>query len=232
MVAQSKSARTRTIIAGPASLFVQITIVGRSPASGSFSAGGRQASRAILSNVDVCFFQGALAMLRALTTGFVMLVLASPTSAQEGKAFELGVDGMIAYRATTPSSTTVTLPVGRMRVGYFLAPNFSFEPSLSYNSSDGNGSHASRTTIGVSIVPQFATMGNAKVYARPFVDYNFVTSTVDNRRITSRSSSVGAGIGVRVPLASRLMWRLEAAYANSTGESQFMGLIGLSFFTN
>lgn len=171
-------------------------------------------------------------MRRTLATGFVMLILASPSAAQEHKAFELGVDGMIAYRATTPSSTTVTLPVGRMRVGYFLAPNFSFEPSLSYNSSDGNGSHSSRTTIGVSIVPQFATMGSAKVYARPFVDYDFLTSTVDNRRVTSHGSSVGAGIGVRVPLANRLMWRLEAAYANSQAQSQFMGLVGLSFFTN
>jgi Outer membrane protein beta-barrel domain len=171
-------------------------------------------------------------MRRALTAGFVMLILASPSAAQEHKAFELGVDGMIAYRATTPSSTTVTLPVGRMRVGYFLAPNFSFEPSLSYNSSDGNGSHSSRTTIGVAIVPQFAAIGNSKVYARPFVEYNFITSTFENQRITSQASSVGAGVGVRVPLANRLMWRLEAAYANSTGESQFMGLVGLSFFTN
>jgi len=171
-------------------------------------------------------------MLRVVTAGFIMLILGSPIAAQEGKAFELGVDGMIAYRATTPSSTTVTLPVGRMRVGYFLSPNFSFEPSLSYNSSDGNGAHSSRTIIGVAIVPQFGTLGSAKVYARPFVEYNFVTSTFENQRLTSQSSSVGAGIGMRVPLATRLMWRLEAAYATSSGESQFMGLVGLSFFPN
>jgi hypothetical protein len=161
-----------------------------------------------------------------------MLVLASPSAAQEGKAFELGVDGRVAYRATTPSSTTVNLPVDRMRVGYFLSPNFSFEPSLSYSSSSSNGSHSSRTTLGFAIVPQFAQLGAAKVYARPFVEYGFLRSTSQGQRTTSQVSSVGGGIGVRVPLANRLMWRLEAAYESSTGQSQFMGLFGLSFFTN
>lgn len=171
-------------------------------------------------------------MRRALTAGFVTLVLASPSAAQESKAFELGLDGMIAHRLTAPTATAVTLPVSRMRVGYFLAPNFSFEPSLSYEASSSNGARSSLTTIGFAIVPQFSAIGSVKVYARPFVDLNFRNATSAGQTSSSQTTSVGAGLGLRVPMATRLMWRFEAAYASQTNESRLMGLIGFSFFTN
>ena len=53
-------------------------------------------------------------------------------AAQETGFWELGTDAGLALGIDDPKSLTITIPTGALRAGYFVTPNLSLEPQLSW----------------------------------------------------------------------------------------------------
>lgn len=171
-------------------------------------------------------------MRRAIPIVLVLTLLAAPAYAQDHSLFELGVDGSFSYRFTSPSQTILNLPVSRFRAGVFLSPQLAIEPSASVSSSNSSGIRFTSMTTGLALLYQFSPSRlTAQPYVRPFVEYTRSSSSVNGQANSQSTAAIGAGLGLKIPLSNRLMWRLEGAYANQVGDSRVAALVGLSFFT-
>ena len=165
---------------------------------------------------------------------WVMLLLLigvwSHSAAAQAGLVELGVDGSIEHVVDSPSSTTINLPVARLRVGYFFSPQFSLEPLVAVNVTRGNGDFTTGR-IGLGALWHFtASRTGAQPYVRPFIEHEFTSFSEGTETRTTGAGVVGVGLGVKLPLADRLRWRLEGAYEHSTARSRILGFVGVSFF--
>jgi len=156
-----------------------------------------------------------------------LLALISRAGSAQSSGVELGVDGMIEH---TAGATIVSIPVALFRVGFFVSPQVSIEPFVNFNSTHGNGTFTTGR-VGAGLLWHFtAATSGVQPYIRPFIEDDF--AYVSGRQNTAGSAVFGIGLGLKIPLADRLRWRIEGAYASATGESRIMGLVGLSFFTH
>ena len=165
---------------------------------------------------------------RRFGTGALLAALISRGGLAQSTRVELGVDGKIEHAS---GATTVNLPLALFRIGLFVSRQVSVEPFLNVNSSHGGGS-ITTGRVGTGVLWHFtADTSGVQPYLRPLVEYDFSSVSVANRHTTGGSTAVGVGLGLKLPLADRLRWRIEVAYADGTGNSGVMGLVGLSFFT-
>ena len=179
----------------------------------------------------------------------VLLCLPGLAHAQ-GNPIELGIDASINRSISDPSATTVLLPTGPLggalitganksfRVGFFLSPTVSIEPAVSFILIDPEGEGSSRV-LGLGLGALFHFSGDpagTQGYVRPFVGFDqFKSSGSDAENIIS----VGAGIGVKLPVAKQLKARLEVAYVHGFENSDafipaqdiISFLFGFSFYT-
>lgn len=187
----------------------------------------------------------------------VAMTLPAAAVAQDAapkKPIELGIDAAIA-RETQGSQkiTSLVLPVSRLRVGFFLTDAVSLEPAiaLSYfhvsNDSDISGFDRSSSgfnyDLDVGLLYHFRTdRTKAQPYVRPFLGLRGFSTSNDapNNDFPDSGTQVsfGAGLGYKIPLASRVGTRLEVAYSHA-GENEpvfsktnriFLSL-GLSYLT-
>ena len=171
--------------------------------------------------------------------GFVALVMsATAADAQRNvsRPIELGMDGGIGFGFDDPNTTTVSLPVQALRVGFFMNDKVSLEPRFSFNSISGGGT--SLRTYALELGALYHLGGYNKgsnLYVRPFL--GIAGGSVDNGGVGDASNSdafMGAGVGTKLPFANRrLAARLEANFGHAFDDAGSNGLgllFGLSWF--
>jgi hypothetical protein len=168
-----------------------------------------------------------------------ILTLSASASAQRSGSManpspEIGMDAGIGFRLTDPSTTTIAIPVPAIRMGFFLSPVLSIEPSLGLVSFSGGGFSGTDYTVGVGALYHFSPSRAAKqFYVRPFLGINGSSGDAGS----GSSVAFGVGGGLKIPLRDRIATRFEANFAhdggrNGGGSSDMIGLLaGLSFYT-
>ena len=181
-------------------------------------------------------------MMRKFSLSMLLLAIASVQAGAQSTAprpIELGIDAGVTIGLEDDSFTTIDIPVQAFRIGFPLSPRVSLEPKLRVNMLTGNGTVTNyRGELG--LLYHFGSdrypgaYHRAGLYARPFV--GIVGFSLDNDDIDESDSAglLGAGIGYKLPLVSRLSSRFEANFAHyfGNGDANEIGLLaGLSFFT-
>ena len=176
-------------------------------------------------------------MRRSLIAVVGLLALSSVASAQEKVAqeklpVEIGMDGSLERAFSTPGVTTLSLPVGRIRAGMYALPVLEFEASLAIGSIRTEGSSTSAITAGAGVLYHFSPLRTqAQPYIRPFFEWTKATASAGGISGSGSATSLGVGLGTKLPLADRFAGRFEVAYAHQEDVNRLALLFGLSFFT-
>ncbi len=171
----------------------------------------------------------------------VVLALGLAARAEAQRPIELGVDGTLA-RVTSDGGdfTTIAVPLGRVRAGFYLSDVLALEPSLGFNWVDTDGSSATSLNLGAGLLYHFKA---DPAVVRPFIEGNvqlaYEKVSVDALDIDESDTqfAVGGGVGVKVPLVSRMDLRLEAFVQHAfesdevLSSTTFGALFGFSFYT-
>ena len=177
-------------------------------------------------------------MLKALTATLAALTLTAAAALAQDSAprpLELGIDAGVTIGLGDNDGTSIDLPVQAFRVGFPISPRVSLEPKISLNVLTGNGDTFTSYReelgllyhLGSSRYP--GAYHRAGPYLRPFAGLVGFSDGDD-----ATGGILGAGIGLKMPLVSRLSSRFEANFAHRFGdfEGNEIGLLaGLSFFT-
>jgi hypothetical protein len=168
-----------------------------------------------------------------------ILTLGASASAQRSGAVsnpspEIGMDAGLGFRLTDPSGTALSIPIQSIRMGFFLSPALSIEPSLGLVSFSGSGLSGTDYSVGVGALYHFSPSRAAnQFYVRPFLNINGSSGDAGS----GSSVAFGVGGGLKMPLRDRIATRFEANFAhdggrNGGGSSDMIGLLaGLSFYT-
>lgn len=135
---------------------------------------------------------------------------------------ELGVDAGLTFTLDDPRITAFQIPIQGVRMGFYVSPALSIEPSIRLNtvSVSGGGSDTDYH-IGLGLLYHFSTSRAAnQMYVRPFVGFS------DDSGLDS-GFSVGAGFGVKVPVGTRFASRFEANLAHFSNDGNSWNAIGL-----
>ncbi len=183
--------------------------------------------------------------MRSTLLPLLCLLGAAPLAAQRapGLPIELGVDAALV-RDDATDVTTLSIPLRRLRAGFFLSPLLSLEPTLAYERASRDATSASRFAGDLGLVAHLTgqPVGRARtpsLFARPFVGVARRGVSSDERDFdeSATQASVGVGLGLKLPVADRLAWRVEGTYARALETDDLpaanrVGLnVGLSFHT-
>lgn len=176
----------------------------------------------------------------------LVLTLASAASAQQqSPLWEFGVDGMIAHRTThvdlpagateDVSATIVQLPIGMVRAGVYLTPTVELEPAIGIVHTSTSGGDLTQLNLDIGLPIYFTgTRATDQIFARPLIGFDHVSGSGDNG---FTQTSLGAGLGIKIPIDSRIASRIEAQYrhgmhsAPANSYDQFALLLGLSVYS-
>jgi hypothetical protein len=170
----------------------------------------------------------------------VMAAFAKPAAAQQ--RVEMGIDAAAIFGLGDQSSTSITFPASRFRLGFFQpGSRLSIEPALglAYTKTEGVDGllfydlelgalyHLSPITVasrGTNVVDAVSTAP----YLRPFIGVSGVTGGDSG----DSEFSAGVGLGTRVAWRPDLAFRLEAnlGYGFDNDAARIGLLAGLSFF--
>jgi hypothetical protein len=171
--------------------------------------------------------------LRAGLVALVLLAGASGTAAAQG-GIELGTDAALSFDFSDPSAVTFDLPVPSVRAGFMVTERISVEPGLGLNYSKFEDQDAFLLlNIDLGALYHFNADVQRGLYVRPVIGMEFVDVGAES---ASRFSA-GAGLGTKIPVAERVVTRLEASYRHAfenddAAGADLLGLrIGLSLFT-
>jgi outer membrane protein with beta-barrel domain len=167
-------------------------------------------------------------------------VLLASTEAKAQRPIELGVDAGAAIGLGDNSVTVINIPVQAFRIGFFFDDNMSLEPKIALNTITGSGETVTSYLFELGLLYHFYREGYGRrvypppalrsaFYVRPFAG---IVGSSDGDSDTD--GLLGIGIGMKVPLVSRLASRFEANFAHRFGDAsqnQIGLLAGLSFFT-
>jgi len=166
-----------------------------------------------------------------------ILAVALPCAAQAQNPIEVGIDGALGTTFDSPRITSLAIPVNQLRVGFFTSPRISIEPfgSLDYGSIED--SHFTSVDFGVGALYHFGAARSApQPYVRPFLQLDHKSTSSDFGGGGTTAFALGGGVGVKLPIANRFAWRLEAALAhtfeqdNVRASNSLFGIFGLSVF--
>lgn len=172
-------------------------------------------------------------------SGLALLASAAGAQGTAPRPLELGIDAGVTIGVGDNSYTTLDIPAQAFRVGFPISPRTSLEPKLMIHLVSDDGTSTSYRAelgllyhLGSSRYP--GAYQRAGAYVRPFL--GLVGYSVDNDGDSYDESNglLGAGIGFKMPLLSRLSSRFEANFAHrfGDGDANEIGLLaGLSFFT-
>lgn len=182
--------------------------------------------------------------MKKFTVAAALSLVATVASAQSTapRPLELGIDAGVTIELGDNSTTTINIPVSAFRVGYPISPRTSLEPKVMLSLSTGNDVTVTQYRAEVGLLYHLGSdrypgaYQRAGVYVRPFLgivgfDFNADVDALDS---SDSAGILGAGLGWKHPLVSRLSSRLEANFAHRFGDddSNEIGLLaGLSFFT-
>jgi hypothetical protein len=155
--------------------------------------------------------------------------LAPATAAAQG--VELGIDLEFDYTTDDPNVTVITIPNGDFRAAFPVNSNVSIEPRFSIQYARANGNSLSLIDIQLGVLWHFSTDRTRSTgYFRPFFGHIHSGGSLGG----GDASSLGGGIGFKLPQGDRLAARLEAGFEHSLEDGvsdQIFALIGLSFYT-
>ena len=176
-------------------------------------------------------------MKRNLSASIVLLAFAAATAgAQTPQPKEIGADAGVVIGLGDNSFTTISIPAQAVRVGFPIGLRTSLEPKFGITIVTGDGDTFTQYrgelgllySLGSSRYP--GAYQRAGLYVRPFIGIAGFSSDGDS----DANGILGAGIGTRIPLISRLSSRFEANFAHEFGDgdgNQIGLLAGLSFYT-
>jgi hypothetical protein len=151
------------------------------------------------------------------------------------RPLELGIDAGVDIALGDGSYTTISIPAQAFRIGFPISPRTSIEPKFGINVISGNGDTFTTYRAELGLLYHLGSdrypgaYQRAGLYVRPFLGIvGFSDGDSDS------SGLLGAGVGYKFPLVSRLSSRFEANFAHQfeSGDSNTIGLLaGLSFFT-
>jgi len=176
-------------------------------------------------------------MTRRYAIAFAAVAFAATAAgAQPPRPLELGVDAGVAIGLGDDAVTLVQIPVQSLRVGFPIGTRTSLEPKLSLNIISGSGDTFTTYRVALGLLYHLGSSRypgayhRAGLYVRPFA------GIVGFSNGSSESDGfIGAGVGYKFPIVSRLSSRFEANFAHRFGEgepdNELALLAGLSFFT-
>lgn len=180
-----------------------------------------------------------LAMRQTVLALVAVLAMSSSARAQKESPIELGLDAAFSYGMDSPHVTTVSIPIQRLRVGFFVSPTVSIEPAFGLSHSSESGDSFTQFDVGAGALFHFnSSRSEMQPYVRPFVDVVHTTVGFVGGSGGFTATSLGAGVGTKIPIANRFAWRLEAALArtlehdNVKAANQLSAFVGFSFFTH
>ena len=173
-----------------------------------------------------------------------MLALSASATAQRSRGAsmanpspEIGIDAGVTFGLGSPSLTVLSIPAQQIRLGFFVSPALSIEPTFGLQSVSGGGVSFTAYNVGAGLLYHFApSRAASQFYVRPFV--NVVGFSGDGP--SSNSAVFGVGGGLKVPLRDRIASRFEANVQSverdnaigAGGRDTAIGLLaGLSFYT-
>jgi hypothetical protein len=177
-------------------------------------------------------------MMRKFSLATLLLALAAVQAGAQStgpRPLELGIDAGVSIGLDDDSFTMIDIPVQAFRIGFPVSPRISLEPKLRINVLTGEGDTFSTYRGELGLLYHLGSdrypgaYHRAGLYLRPFVGIvGFSNGDSDSAGL------LGAGVGYKMPLVSRLSSRFEANFAHyfGDGDANELGLLaGLSFFT-
>jgi len=151
--------------------------------------------------------------------------------------WELGTDAALSF-GLDDQGTGLSIPVGTVRAGYYIRPEWSIEPFLSYDYLSTDAGSGSLYQFGVGGLYHLSTMrSQSQLYIRPFAG---IVGFSDNPDVGAGNSAsdfvLGGGFGIKWPkLGGRLALRGEVNLTHQLAEPEGMSAVGfdfgISFFT-
>ena len=140
---------------------------------------------------------------------------------------EIGMDAAFQFLFEGP--WTLSVPIQQARFGFMVSDQLSVEPRFSFSHLN-NGVSLTALQAGLHLLHYFQPMAAG---ARPYVTEGVTFLFLDVGGASDTQFQLGAGIGVLLPIVSRLFGRLEARYDRgfSPKLNGVAALFGLSFFT-
>ena len=181
--------------------------------------------------------------MRKFFPALTFLVFGAVTAgAQTSRPLELGIDAGVTIGIDDDAFTTIDIPVQAFRIGFPITNRASLEPKIRINLVTGDGGTATSYRGELGLLYHLGSdrypgaYHRAGLYVRPFVGIAGFNFDDDDSDLDGSDASglLGAGIGYKFPLVSRLSTRLEANFAHYFGDADAteIGLLaGLSFFT-
>jgi hypothetical protein len=170
-----------------------------------------------------------------------IVTLSASASAQRSSGYsvnpspEIGMDAGLTIGLGNNSGTVFQIPVQAIRMGFFISPVISIEPTVGFTSFSGGGFSGTQYTVGAGLLYHFSPSRAAnQFYVRPFIGVDGTSGDLGS----GSSVAFGVGGGLKIPLRDRLATRLEADFAHRGGQnggngSDAIGLLaGLSFYTH
>lgn len=166
----------------------------------------------------------------------LVVITATTASAQTPKPLELGMDAGVTIAFGDLDYTSIDIPASAFRVGFPVGTRTSLEPKLGLHVRSGDGDTFTSYRAQLGLLYHLGSRRypgayhRAGMYVRPFVGID--GATAGDNDVTS--GLLGVGLGVKVPLVSRLSSRFEVNFAHLFGDfdTNEVGLLaGLSFFT-
>ena len=172
--------------------------------------------------------------MRPRLAGLVLLLVSGFTtsSAAQGRdGVELGIDLELTYSTDDPNVTVVTLPSGNFRVAFPLSPSISLEPRISFQYAHASGNSVTLIDLQLGVLWHMSTdPTKSTLYIRPFFGHTHAGGSFGS----GDASSIGGGVGFKIPQGDRLGIRIEGGYQHSLEDGvsgQIFAMLGLSFFT-
>ena len=176
-------------------------------------------------------------MRRLAVIAAVMLGVVLPSVAGAQTPAEIGVDGALSTTLDSPRLTTLSIPLQRLRIGFFTSPRVSIEPYGGLNYGSVEGISFTDFNFGAGLLYHFGAARSApQPYVRPFLEFEHSASSSDRETRGTTAFALGGGLGVKIPIANRFAWRLEAALAHTfeaddvRASTSLSGIFGLSVF--
>lgn len=160
---------------------------------------------------------------------------ATAAGAQSPTPIELGIDAGVTIGLGDDAITVISIPAQALRAGFPIGLRTSLEPKLGMTIRTGNGDTFTIYQAEVGLLYHLGTSRypgayhRAGLYVRPFLGIAGVSGNGSDS-----NGYVGAGVGYKMPLLSRLSARYEANFSHQfgDGDGNAIGLLaGLSFFT-